>query len=100
MSFNFLISPQKDEIINTTIHIDNTKPALIGNVLNNDDKPIKDAFLILYEIDKDTHKPKNASNFAYTDEWGNFAIAPLEEGKLYSVKIYTNNNKIRFLEQN
>ena len=78
MDLNFFVAPQKDEIIETTIHINqNTKPALIGSVLDQDNKPIKDAFLALYEFDKKDNKPKKLQLFTYTDEWGSFLLAPL-----------------------
>lgn len=98
MSFNFLVSPQKDEIIKTTIHVKNDKPAIIGNVLDFDEKPIENAFLVLEEVDKKSYKPKKIKLFTYTDEWGAFALAPLEVDKLYNVRVYANNEHIRILE--
>lgn len=98
MNFNFFVSPQKDEIIKTTIHVKNDKPAIVGNVLDFDEKPIKDAFLVVDEVDKNNYKPLKTKFFTYTDEWGSFALAPLEVDKLYNVKVYTNHEKIRILE--
>ena len=101
MNFNFFVSPQKDEIIDTTIHINqNIKTALIGHVLNINEEPIKDAFLIVYEVEKNSHKQLKMKSFGYTDEWGSFALSPLEVGKLYNVKVYANNENLRTLENN
>ncbi|MFI3227411.1 MAG: hypothetical protein R3Y09_08365 [Clostridia bacterium] len=99
MDINFFVSPQKDEVIKTTIHINqNNKPAIIGNVVDNDEKPIKDAFLIAYEVDKRNHKIINIGSFAYTDEWGRFILAPLKVDTLYNVKVTANCDTMRVLE--
>ena len=101
MDLNFFVCPQAGEMIDTTIHINqNAKPALVGNVIDIDAKPIKDAFLIVYEVEKSSHKPITITSSSYTDEWGNFALAPLETGKLYNVKVYANNQNKRTLETN
>ncbi|MFI3115175.1 MAG: hypothetical protein R3Y12_03435 [Clostridia bacterium] len=99
MDINFFASPQKDEVIKTTIHINqNSKPAIIGNVVDDNEKPIKDAFLIAYEINKKNHKIIEIGSFAYTDEWGSFVLAPLKVDALYNIKVTVNHEQIRDLE--
>lgn len=96
---NFFVSPQQNEVIETKINVDtNIKPALIGNVYDVFEKPIKEAFVAIYEVDQKQDKLKKLTGFTYTDDFGSFVLAPLEPNKLYNVKIYKHKNDARVLE--
>lgn len=97
MNFNqtFYIKPTENEIVHTTIRLSSdTKPALIGTVTDNTDKPIDNALVTLYLA----NKPTEPISAIYTDENGHFAFAPLENEMLYKIGIFKNNDKFRTIE--
>lgn len=96
---NFFVSPQENEVISTKIHIDtDIKPAIIGSVFDSSQKPIVDAFVTIFEVDREKHIQKELVSYTYTDEFGTFALASLDANKLYNVKVFKNTRDPRVLE--
>ncbi len=98
---NFFVSPQENEVIETKIYTKGEiRPAIIGSILDNNEKPLEGVFIALYKMDKSKEKTTDLVTFTYSDNYGNFILAPLDEGELYNVKIYKSDGKTRVLEAN
>ena len=96
---SFYIKPAEFEQIETVVRIkQETRPSLIGSVLDTESAPSKDAFVALFEVNGENKDRLVAT--AYTDIDGKFIFGPLEAGKLYIIRINKNAEKIRLVEQN
>lgn len=99
MYASFFVRPAQQERIETVVELrPETRPALLGTAVDNNAKPIADALAVLYESGGGG-QPDRTVAAQYTDELGRFAFAPLEAGKLYLVRIFKSDAKLRMLEQ-
>ena len=91
----FYFKPAEGEQIDTTVCIESEKSAAIcGTVIDSGKRAIQDALVLLFAAEGD----KALLGNQFTDEEGQFFFGPIEGGKLYLIKIYQNNTKIRELE--
>ena len=91
----FYFKPAKGERVDTTVGIENDKSAAIcGTVLGGDGRPVTGALTLLFAAEGD----RRLLGTQTTDEEGQFFFGPIEGEKLYLIKIYKNDTKIRELE--
>lgn len=91
----FFFKPGQGELIHTTVKLsEDGRCAVLGRVLSNDGKPVKEALAMLFN-DPDSQIP---SAQTFTDERGAFLFGPLESGRLHLIKIYKDGVRIRKLE--
>jgi len=96
-SQSFYVKPATHEVVETTVALAaDQRPALIGTVVDTNDKPVDAALVTVYRADA----PQTPIGALYTDDQGQFAFGPLEPGKLYHVKVFKRTDQIRALEQN
>ncbi|MDO4270068.1 MAG: carboxypeptidase-like regulatory domain-containing protein [Eubacteriales bacterium] len=96
LSQSFYVKPAAHEVVDTTVSLFlDQRPALVGTVVDGDDKPVEAALVTVYRADAPT-RPISA---LYTDELGRFTFGPLESGKLYHIKVFKSTDGIRALEQ-
>jgi len=95
---SFYIKPAEFEQIETVVHLkQESRPGLVGSVLDTENAPAKDAFVALFEVNGESNDHLVAT--AYTDIDGKFIFGPLTAGKLYIIRITKNTEKIRQIEQ-
>lgn len=93
---SFYVKPASNELVNTTVTLlPDTKPALSGTVLGENQKPISNALVTLYAA----REPQVPIGALYTDEQGRFSFGPLEAEMLYHVTIFKRDDSVRTLEQ-
>lgn len=93
---SFYVKPAAHEVVETTVSLAaDQRPALIGNVVSADGKPVDAALVTVYRADA----PATPIGALYTDEHGQFAFGPLAPGQLYQVKVFKLGDAIRALEQ-
>ncbi len=93
---SFYVKPAAHEVVETTVSLAaDQRPALIGNVVGVDGKPVDAALVTVYRADA----PDMPIAALYTDEHGQFAFGPLAPGQLYQVKVFKLGDAIRALEQ-
>lgn len=93
---SFYVKPAAHEVVETRVSLAlDCRPALVGTVVNAQDKPVEAALITFYRADAPT-RPIGA---LYTDEFGRFTFGPLEPGQLYHVKVFHATDNIRTLEQ-
>lgn len=94
----FYIKPAPGEQIKTRIIMNSSaKSSIYASVVDNEDKPIKGALVLLFRVGEDEVKPDLISN-CYTDDEGQFVFGNLEGNILYKIKVFKENTKIRELE--
>lgn len=96
---NFFISPSENEVIQTEIKVkSDIKPAVLGTICDENGSPCQDVFVAVYKMNSEKTSIESLETYTYTDKYGNFILAPLENGELYNVKIYKSNNQVRILD--
>ena len=91
----FYFKPAGGEQVDTTIRIENDKSAAIcGTVVDGGGAAVTGALTLLFSAEGD----KRLIGSRFTDEEGQFFFGPIEGERLYLIKIYKNNTKIRELE--
>jgi len=95
---SFYVKPSDNELVETVVHIKpDPRPSIVGAVLDRSEKPVSDAFVVLFEADIETETEKALSS-VFTDERGGFMFGPLKSGQLYMVKIFHREPRQRFLD--
>lgn len=85
------------EQINTTLApLPDDRGAICGKVIDERSRPVEEA-LVLLLLSPPEGEPELMSR-AYTDDDGHFLFGPLESDKLYLIKVFKNDVKLRELE--
>lgn len=92
----FYFRPSKGEKIHTVVVPRADDSCGIFGRVTDGEVPISGAFVLLFETEGTQAGPLVSS--VTTDEDGAFAFGPLEESKLYLVKVYKDGVKLRELE--
>lgn len=92
----FYFRPAKGEKIHTAVVPREDESCGIFGRVTDGESPVAGAFVLLFEAEGTQAGPLVSS--ITTGEDGSFAFGPLEESKLYLVKVYKNGVKLRELE--
>ena len=95
---NFYCKPAKGERIETRLQLPpDTSAAIHGTVLDLEGAPMPGALVLLFRIDEEEDRPVLLAQAA-TDPEGHFAFGGLEGDRLYRIKVFQQNTKVRTLE--
>lgn len=93
----FYFRPGKGEQVNTVITPEaDERSAIYGKVADAKGRPVADAMVLLFSTGGE-QEPSLLARFC-TDGDGHFLFGPLESEKLYLIKVFKNDVKIRELE--
>lgn len=96
---SFFVKPNAHERIETVVHLQaDSRPSLLGTVLNKSGRPVGDALVTVYRSGG-ADAPDKPVGALYTDELGRFAFGPLEPDGLYQVQVFKRGDVTRMLEQ-
>ena len=97
-SANFFVKPGAHERIETVVRLTpDERPALLGTVLDNGQRPVEAALVTIYRSGGAESADQPVGSL-YTDPLGRFAFGPLEPGHLYQVQVFKSSNRVRCLE--
>ncbi len=95
MVSKFYFRPAAGEHIETVVPMEpESYAAVCGRVTDARSRPLPEVLLLLYTAGEE---PRLLGR-TVTDEEGQFAFGPLEAEKLYLIKVFKNNVKLRELE--
>jgi hypothetical protein len=96
---HFGFKPEENEQIETIVKMPEEPRSIIhGKVMDNCDKPIKDAVVKLFELpDPECPCDLTPLTHTFTDECGQFIFGPLTPYKHYVIKVWYDDVKVRYL---
>lgn len=90
------IRPSQGEIIHTVVSPTEDKGCCVCGKVADNGKAVKGALALLFEAEG--QEAKQLLSAFVTDDDGEFAFGPLENGRLYVIKVYKDSMKLRELE--
>lgn len=96
-SGDFKIHPTQNEQIEAIVKCPyDSRSVINGTVINCQGKPIKDAVVKLFAVNNPCDPLSLCPiTHTFTDEYGQFLFGPLCPGKVYLVKVWYNNVKVK-----